>query len=63
MSKLMYEVEYVDDDEGGANYMYIETDDDIDITAGDNGNVTHITTIDTDMGLTPDLIIRRDNNG
>lgn len=57
--KKMYEIEI----EGGyrtPTYLYIETDDDIEIDiTGSSNIVTHITTIENDMGLDPDLIIRR----
>jgi hypothetical protein len=62
--KLLYEVEYyrtrTKDEQ--PDYLYIETDDDIEIEAGPASSITHITTIDTDMGLEPDLIVRRVNN-
>jgi hypothetical protein len=61
--KLMYEVEQCIPGYP-PNYIYIETDDDIDIELwnGATGGFTHITTIDTNMGLEPDLIIRRPSN-
>ena len=56
----MYEIELYDNCRT-PTYFYIETDEDIDISIGpNNGDVTHITTIDTDMGLDPDLVIRRE---
>jgi len=59
MSKLMYEIE-LGGNNGSPTYLYIETDDDIDISTGILDQVTHITTIDTDMGLEPDLMVRRE---
>lgn len=61
----MYEIEYAPDPCQTPNYIYIyiEPDDDIDIDPNEeNGKVTHITTIDTDVGIIPDLIIRRRKN-
>lgn len=55
---LIYEVEICGNDIP-PQYLYIQTDDDIELEMNENGDVTHITTIDTDMGLTPDLIIKR----
>ena len=42
-------------------YLYIEADEDLDISSAstDIGKVTHITTIDQDVGLEPDLVINR----
>ena len=60
MSKLMYEIEVTND--GKTNYIYVETDGDISVGigyVGSNPLITHVTMIDTDMGLEPDLIIKR----
>jgi hypothetical protein len=65
MSKLMYEIEI--STSAVPDYIYIETDDDIDIDIGtrvsnfipDQNAITHITVIDTDIGMEPDLIISR----
>lgn len=58
MSKLIHEIEYTINNE--PVYIYIETDDDIGIDAGEtHGYITHITTIDTEIGVIPDLIIKR----
>jgi hypothetical protein len=64
MLKLIHEIEI-----GGMNtppqYIYIETDENIEISIGkqesntDQTTITHIATIDTDIGITPDLIISR----
>jgi len=60
MSKLMWEIEYSEDfGSEGPTYIYIETDDDINIELGSDGNVTHITCIDVDIGVEPDLVVRR----
>jgi hypothetical protein len=55
---LMHEVE-IGGMDSGPQYLYIQTDDDIELEMNENGDITHLTTIDTDMGLTPDLIIKR----
>lgn len=62
MSKLMYEIELSID--GILDYIYIETDDDLDIDFGvldqnPTTNITHVTVIDTNIGMNPDLIISR----
>jgi hypothetical protein len=58
--KLMHEIEIYGYDEP-PKYIYIEADEDIEIDhpKDEIGKVTHITTVDTDMGLEPDLIISR----
>lgn len=55
---LMHEVE-IGGMDSSPQYLYIQTDDDIELEMNENGDITHLTTIDTDMGLTPDLIIKR----
>ena len=61
MLKLLYEIEL----NGGsldeaATYLYIEADEDIELNINrSDSDVTHITTIDTDLGMEPDLIITR----
>jgi hypothetical protein len=59
MSKIMHEIEVSVD--GITNYIYIKTDDDIDINFGPphQNPITHITVIDTEIGVNPDLIISR----
>jgi hypothetical protein len=65
MFKLLHEIEINGDSLDGPTYLYVEADEDIEINIkrddGDvkDGDVTHITTIDTDIGMTPDLIITR----
>ncbi len=58
--KVIYEIE-IDGNDSPPNYLYIEADEDIEIDhfSSEIGKVTHITTIDTDMGLEPDLVITR----
>jgi hypothetical protein len=62
MSKqLMYEIEITKD--GKTDYIYLETDDDTSIGigyVGSNPLVTHVAMVDADMGLDPDLIIKRE---
>jgi hypothetical protein len=65
MSKLMYELEISTN--AIPDYIYLETDDDIDIDIGTRAGsfipgqpaITHITVIDTDIGMEPDLVISR----
>ena len=54
----MHEIE-IGGMDSAPQYVYIQTDDDIEVDMNHNGDITHITTVDTDMGLTPDLIIKR----
>lgn len=58
--KVMYEIE-IQGDQSPPEYLYILADEDIEIDhfSSEIGKVTHITTIDTDMGLEPDLVITR----
>lgn len=58
--KVLYEIEIYGKDIP-PNYVYIEADEDIEIdhASSDIGKVTHITTIDQDVGLEPDLVITR----
>lgn len=55
---LIHEIE-ITDAKGETTYIYIEAEDDIDIDIGDSENVTHLTTVNTDMGIEPDLIIKK----
>lgn len=60
MKKLMWEIEITNDLSAYPDYLYIETDEDIEIDIGEESDsVTHITCIDTDIGVDADLIIRR----
>lgn len=47
---------------GQPRYLYVETDDDIEIDIGSTGEVTHICEIDN-MGELADLVIRRIEDG
>lgn len=59
MFKLLHEVE-LNGNSLTPTYLYIEADEDLEIDINkENTDVTHITTIDTDIGMTPDLIITR----
>ncbi|GAG92159.1 unnamed protein product [marine sediment metagenome] len=60
MFKLLHEIELNGDSLDGPTYLYIEADEDLEIDINkEDTDVTHITTIDTDIGVTPDLIITR----
>lgn len=56
--RVIYEVELYGNGPDSPTYLYIEADEDMEIDSK-LGKVTHITTIDTDMGLEPDLVISR----
>ena len=60
MFKVIYEVE-ICGHSGDPTYLYIEADEDISIDMGDeHGDITHISTIDKDCGVTPDLVIKKE---
>jgi hypothetical protein len=60
MSKIMHEIE-VSVGGDSPTYIYIETDDDMDINFGPpyQNSITHVTIIGKDIGMNPDLIISR----
>jgi len=64
MSKLLYEVEFKSGkDRDDFDYLYVEADSDISISIGYVGSsqlVTHVTLIDKDIGVEPDLIISKE---
>ena len=55
---LLHEIE-IGGMDSGPQYVYIQSDDDIELDVNPNGDITHITTVDTDMGIEPDIIIKR----
>jgi len=55
---LIHEIE-IGGGDSSPQYVYIQTEDDIEVDVNHDRYITHITTVDTDMGLTPDLIIKR----
>jgi hypothetical protein len=56
----MYEIE-ISGDSKPPTYLYIQSDEDIEIDhfSSEIGQVTHITTIESDIGIEPDLVITR----
>lgn len=60
MLQIMYEIEICGMD-GPPHYVYIQADEDIEVDhfSSDPNTVTHITTIDEDIGMEPDLVITR----
>lgn len=58
MFKKMYEIE-IFDDQHQPTYIYIECDENIEIDLNLTEKVTHITTIENECGIDPDLIVSR----
>lgn len=61
MFKVMYEIEIYGNSDS-PSYIYIEADEDIsvELDESEHGRITHITTIESDIGVTPDLVIKKE---